>query len=231
MPKADELKMDIDELNNLLDQAKRQKSKDLISIEIRKLQTELARITESEDTNGTKLTPSAPKTGTKVYEVKLNNYGWDQTDKFIKIYVTLKNVHTLPNESIICNFTERSMDLRVLGLDNRNYHLPIINLCEKIDTDKSSFKVKTDLVVILLAKKSPINWSHVTGVEKRIKESKAPSVPDAGDMTDPSSSIMNMMKQMYQDGDDDMKKTIAKAWCESQEKKGASGGGMDFPNF
>lgn len=36
---------------------------------------------------------------------------------------------------------------------------------------------------------------------------------------DPSQSIMNMMKQMYQDGDDEMKRTIAKAWTESREKK------------
>ena len=34
---------------------------------------------------------------------------------------------------------------------------------------------------------------------------------------------MSMMKQMYQDGDDEMKRTIAKAWTESQSK---GGGGM-----
>ena len=39
---------------------------------------------------------------------------------------------------------------------------------------------------------------------------------------DPSSSIMKMMKQMYDDGDDEMKRTIAKAWTESREKQ-ASG--------
>jgi calcyclin binding protein len=27
---------------------------------------------------------------------------------------------------------------------------------------------------------------------------------------------MTMMKQMYEDGDDDMKRTIAKAWTESR---------------
>ena len=28
-----------------------------------------------------------------------------------------------------------------------------------------------------------------------------------------------MMKKMYDEGDDDMKRTIAKAWTEGQEKK------------
>lgn len=217
-------------MNALLKQANRQKSKDLIGIEIRKLNTELSRISENSGTNETKVTPTPLKTGPKVYEVKLNNYAWDQTDKFVKLYVTLKNVQTLPSESVICNFTDRSMDLRVYGLENRNYHLPIINLCEEIDPEASSFKIKNDIVAIFLAKKSPGNWSCVTGVEKRIKEAKAPLLnPDPEETSDPHSSLMGMMKKMYQEGDDDMKKTIAKAWCDSQDKKSATG--LDFPEF
>ena len=44
--------------------------------------------------------------------------------------------------------------------------------------------------------------------------------PTADDNADPSANLMNMMKQMYQDGDDEMKRTIAKAWTESQSKSG-----------
>ena len=29
---------------------------------------------------------------------------------------------------------------------------------------------------------------------------------------------MTLMKQMYEDGDDEMKRTIAKAWTESRDK-------------
>ena len=32
---------------------------------------------------------------------------WDQSDKFVKFYVKLKNVHNAPAESIKCNFTEK----------------------------------------------------------------------------------------------------------------------------
>jgi calcyclin binding protein len=39
--------------------------------------------------------------------------------------------------------------------------------------------------------------------------------------------MMNMMKKMYDEGDDEMKRTIAKTWSESQSKKGGPpGGGM-----
>ena len=46
-----------------------------------------------------------------------------------------------------------------------------------------------------------------------------PKPPKMDKDEDPGGSLMNLMKQMYQDGDDEMKRTIAKAWHESQEKR------------
>jgi len=43
---------------------------------------------------------------------------------------------------------------------------------------------------------------------------------------DPSEGLMGLLKQMYDEGDDDMKKTIAKSWTESRNKPG--GGEMGF---
>ncbi|XP_015596983.1 calcyclin-binding protein [Cephus cinctus] len=226
--RADEMKLDIDELNALLKQACRQRSKDILSLEVRRLETELAKIVEQ---NKIESKPGnvVPNAGPKCYEVKLKNYAWDQSDKYIKLYVTLKNVQSLPKEAVFCNFTDKSIDLHVLGLDNRNYQLPINNLCEEIDPEKSYIKVKSDMIAIFLAKTTSKNWSHVTGVEKKITEAKAPSVPSMEEDSDPGASLMNLMKKMYQDGDDEIKKTIAKAWTESQDKK-ASGLG-DFPSL
>ena len=45
--------------------------------------------------------------------------------------------------------------------------------------------------------------------------------PAAPSSDDPNAGLMDMMKQMYDDGDDEMKRTIAKAWTESREKGGA----------
>ena len=36
---------------------------------------------------------------------------------------------------------------------------------------------------------------------------------------DPQAGLMDLMKKMYDDGDDEMKRTIAKAWTESQDKR------------
>ena len=37
---------------------------------------------------------------------------------------------------------------------------------------------------------------------------------------DPSAGLMNMMKKMYEDGDENMKRSIAEAWTKANDKKG-----------
>ncbi|OXU25065.1 hypothetical protein TSAR_000903 [Trichomalopsis sarcophagae] len=221
--RINEIKMDIDDLNSLLDKASRQKSKDVLNLEIRRLQTELFNLQSQISTNQeNKASKPIANSALKCYDIKLNNYAWDQTEDFIKIYVTLNNVQSLPKESVFCNFSDRSMDLHVRGLDNKNYELPINNLCEDINTSKSFYKVKTDMIIVSLAKKSKKNWTCITSVEKRIKAAKA--TPSVSDPSDPNASLMSLMKKMYEDGDDEMKKTIAKAWTENQDKKTSLGG-------
>ena len=55
---------------------------------------------------------------------------------------------------------------------------------------------------------------------------KPPKLDD-DDKSDPSQSLMKLMKQMYDDGDDEMKRTITKSWYESQEKRKKEGMGED----
>jgi len=229
--KIDEIKLDLEDLNSLLENATRQKSKDLLSLEIRKLQSELIKF-QNPEPQDVEMKPVKPvSSGPKCYDVKLNNYAWDQSDAFVKLYVTLNKVHTLPKEAVYCNFLDRSIDLRVIGLENKNYLLPINNLCENIDTEKSYIKVKTDMIIVFMAKKAKRFWSCITSVEKLLKDAKANSLKtEATDDKDPNAGIMSIMKQMYQDGDDEMKRTIAKAWTESQGKK-EKGLMDDIPGF
>uniref|UniRef100_A0A1B6H7D3 Calcyclin-binding protein n=2 Tax=Homalodisca TaxID=139475 RepID=A0A1B6H7D3_9HEMI len=218
--KLEELKSDVEELNKLLSQSTRQKCKDILTLEIRKVQTEISRLQEQIGSSGESIKPtSVVPQQSRCYEVKLNNYAWDQSDKFVKIFVTLKNVHTLPAENVYTVFTENSMELHMNKLDNRNYTLPLKNLLEKIDGSKSSWKVKTDMVVVSLAKEETgKTWSHLTSSEKKAKEPKP--TPKLSDNADPSAGLMDLMKQMYEDGDDDMKRSIAKAWTESRNNSG-----------
>jgi calcyclin binding protein len=80
------------------------------------------------------------------------------------------------------------------------------NLLRPISVDDSSKKVKTDTV--LTHKESR---KHMVGLLdsswKRLQREKKPSYDTEAD---PSEGLMNVLKKIYEDGDDDMKWTINK---------------------
>lgn len=49
---------------------------------------------------------------------------------------------------------------------------------------------------------------------------------------DPGDGIMSMLRNLYDEGDDDMKRTLAKAWTEVQEKRKKGGDDdVDLPKL
>jgi calcyclin binding protein len=80
------------------------------------------------------------------------------------------------------------------------------------------------MIVIFLRKSETKNWSCVT--EKEMKQKDKTSVPKMDPSADPQEGLMSMMKKMYEEGDDEMKRTISKAFTESREKQGADGMGI-----
>lgn len=228
MPKLDEIKEDLAELKSLQESAKRPKVQQILTVEVRKLETELIKERDRLAEQGAdQAKPTAPKLSKEntVFTVKITDYAWDQSEKFVKFYITLPGVHTLPSDNIKTVFGARKIELLVSALASKNHSLVITNLMKDILPDSSYHKVKTDMVVVFLRKSSPQDWSHVTEAEKKAKEPKVPK-PEV-DSSDPSSSLMTMMKQMYDEGDDDMKRTIAKAWTEARDKQATGDfGGM-----
>lgn len=68
---------------------------------------------------------------------------WDQTSKYVKFYVTLSKVHTLPSENVHCTFTSKSLELHVKALENKDYVLKINKLLNTINPETSTWKTKT----------------------------------------------------------------------------------------
>merc|ERR1712058_88324 len=67
------------------------------------------------------------------------------------------------------------------------------------------------------------SWSHMTAAEKTAADLKKKADEPKMDKDDPSAGLMNIMKKMYDEGDDEMKRTIAKAWTEGQDKRNKDG--------
>ena len=56
------------------------------------------------------------------------SYGWTEAGEFVEILVTderLRGVGSLPKESVSCDFTDSSFDLKIHGLDGRNFRVRV----------------------------------------------------------------------------------------------------------
>lgn len=126
-------------------------------MQIRKIETDLVSLKEQSATApvAASTTASVP-TSSKVqrYEVELSQYAFDQSDKFVKLFVTLSGVEKCPEENVTVDFTANSLVLLVKDLNNRDYKLQINNLLETIDVAKSYRKLKTGMVVIYAKKQT-----------------------------------------------------------------------------
>ncbi|XP_022085354.1 calcyclin-binding protein-like [Acanthaster planci] len=219
----EQLKLDLEEVNKLIHLADRQRVKGVLSIEKGRLEAEIAQKEKASSMGGGGETARATPAGQKQKQLAtttIKTYGWDQSDKFVKIYITLNGVHSIPAENVSVEYGENSFKLVANNLRDANHQLAINGLLRAILPKESHFKIKTDDVVIFLKKRDQGNsWKYLTQVEQRLKDKD--STPEMDKDADPSSGIMDLMKKMYDEGDDEMKRTIAKAWTESRDKQGA----------
>lgn len=155
---------------------------------------------------------------TEITTFEQNLGGYDKPH--VTVDLRLKGVENIPRENITCDFTESSFDLKVVGLDGKNHRFVRTNLDKDISPVQSEIKVKKNHVIVQLAKVKGQygfdTWSDLVAKGKR--------KPAAGKDADPQASIMNMMQDMYDDGDDSMKKIIGEAMYKSRkgEKMDAS---------
>ncbi|XP_008824321.1 calcyclin-binding protein isoform X1 [Nannospalax galili] len=219
----EELQKDLEEVKIFLEKSTRKRVRDALTGEKSKIETEIRNKMQQKSQKKPELLDNEKPAAmvapiTTGYTVKISNYGWDQSDKFVKIYITLTGVQQVPTENVQVHFTERSFDLLVKNLNGKNYSMIVSYLLKPISVEGSSKKVKTDTVIILCKKKvENTRWDYLTQVEKDCKEKDRKPAYDAE--TDPSEGLMNVLKKIYEDGDDDMKRTINKAWVESREKQ------------
>jgi len=218
------LRNDIDELKSMIELAKSERIKSFLSIELRRWETKLANHMESEKKSNSVSTPSAPTKAaaqtSRTYDVYLKNYSWEESDLFVKIYLTgLDGAKDLAKEAFEFKVEASSIYFKINDYKGKNMIFNIKETAGKINTEKSYYKAKSDMVVIFLKKEvASVKWSHLKKVDKESAD-KPKFTPKVEENEDPSAGLMNMMKQMYEDGDDNMKRTIAKAWTESSTKR------------
>lgn len=209
---ADELALDLEELRQLQSIAKRPRIVSLISTEITNLE-KLSKdaVSESTPPMPTPISPAAQVVTAPpaLKYVTLGSFSWDQDNDKVKIYVFLEGVD---QQKIEAEFKPMCIDIKFHDLQGKNYRCAIPKLNKAIEPEKCKLVVKPTRVIITLFKASKGNWLDLHFKEDKLK-------PNLDKERDPMAGIMDLMKNMYEDGDEDMKRTIAKAWTDARSGK------------
>lgn len=174
--------------------------------------------------------PAPPSTTTRYYK-NIDKFLFDAgsyNSPTVSIYIqNLTNINQLPKENITCQFTSTSFDLTINNFNNTNLRLIKDNLEHEINPDKSKFIIKANKIIIKLAKiKNDYgyeSWTNLTSKKTALETKNS----NQNKKKDPSASIMDLMKEMYDSGDDNMKKMIGETMLKQREGKLGDGpGGM-----
>lgn len=128
------MEADLQELGSLVEKAERTRVQELLKQEQKKVEKELS-VKRQQKADQARREADPSTVSKPVYTVKITNYGmvpcttlnvhsttgdtltpcshfgvlfiaWDQSEKFVKIYLTLKDVHKIPMENVEISFTE-----------------------------------------------------------------------------------------------------------------------------
>lgn len=144
--------MDLAELNSISETLKRPRNIDAISLQKKRIETEISNLRAQVDTILETPKVRIANTEAKRYECEISNYAWDQSDKFIKFFIGLDGVQNSSEENVVVTFTSNSILLKVANVQNKDYKFEVNNLLHEIDVDKSYRKIKTNSIAIYAKK-------------------------------------------------------------------------------
>ena len=139
----------------------------------------------------------------------IGGYGWDQKDQFVKVYVTkdLDGIGKHDKELIRADYSKNSADLKIIDFNGRHLRLGLAPLANPIVPDESKIQIKSNSITMTLKKAETSNWESLLQTGKAGKKPTKPDTSALGD--DPQASLMGMMRDLYNSGDDEIKKSIA----------------------
>uniref|UniRef100_A0A0K0EE77 Calcyclin-binding protein n=1 Tax=Strongyloides stercoralis TaxID=6248 RepID=A0A0K0EE77_STRER len=150
---------------------------------------------------------------------KITNYSYEDNESKLKIYLSITGAKEASPESFKLNVESDSVCLKASDINGRDYEFILKGLFDKVIPEECDFKQKTDMILITLTKSKKEKWSSVL----KLSGKKKSALKDDYDESNPQESIMNMMKEMYENGDNEMRKTIGEAMLKAREKSGGLG--------
>ena len=205
---------DLQELKRILAAGSTPYVEALIKNEIAKVEAALGVNTEK---NVQTEAPKAP-TPKKIYET-ISKYAFSDSTK--KATVIIKDIRGLEQAEITFEPKERECVICVNREKQNmsNLKLTISPLYKKIKPEESKYTKHGETLTLHLIKKKETSWMKLKKSALDMKKPKSTPGKDDKSKESPDTALMDMMKKMYDEGDDEMKRTISKAMWEAQHKK------------
>ena len=185
---------------------------------------------KEEEKKSEKTESTTENKATEIYASKLNasfttvsKYAFDTSNnKFIKLYLTdgFDGIKSFNSSNIKSKFTKNSFDVCILGWKDRNYRFSCFNLSKEINPKDSYVKQTNSGLIVYLAKANTSDfWDSLEKKKGLFGNKDEEGMPALDKNKDPNQSLMEMMRDMYQNGDPEMKRMIAEAWTKSRDEQ------------
>ncbi|KAI5075323.1 hypothetical protein GOP47_0009399 [Adiantum capillus-veneris] len=191
---AADLRADVAELKILHSQARRPYVQVFFATQIQNLEKLVANVEAREAASAKEATIP------EIQYTNLSNLTWEQDNERVKIQISLEGVE---EDKVESKFTEWSFDVKFHDVEGKNYRCTIQKVHKEMDPDACRVVVKPKRVIISLRKLEEEDWKDLHFKEDKSEEESK---------REPMERLLEMMRNMYDDGDDEMKKTISDAW-------------------
>ncbi|KAJ9448885.1 hypothetical protein DIPPA_22343 [Diplonema papillatum] len=151
--------------------------------------------------------PAGPTRKT-VLRREFPSYSWDQTEKTLKFRASFPDGWACSEGSQDVSKADDDNVIVEFATDKGIITLRVENLQKPVEADKLQFKFKPGYVLVTVPKRTWGTWIELRNKDKATIDKKVDEAPDK--------TLMTMMKNLYDDGDDEMKRTISEAMRQSR---------------
>ena len=144
---------------------------------------------------------------------KISTYGWDQTEKYVNIYVSISGTEI----NIQSYFNGRKMGV-FLNVDGVEQSIAIPNLCGDITPEKCKIKQKPARFIIKIKKsENGAEWSDLTDAKDKKEAARKKRIGT----TLKDASTQELLADMYSHATDEERAGLREAAMTGQKKREA----------
>ena len=153
----------------------------------------------------------------------LSKYAWDQSAKFVKLYITVPGIEKVTDDAVVldCTATSLRFDVRGLPAPPPNVRLSVPMLHSAVVEAQCSWARKADSMVLVKLRKADESETWGSLDDSAVQKAKR---KEADLEANKGKSTQELLSKMYAEADEEGKASLAAAWEAGRGKREGKGG-------